>query len=116
MTQLPVHDRCCHVETAGFTLPIPQMAFGDGACVRFDHECYWPIASFALCINCVALGEKRTSPPGESVRRRREVPRKPMVGTWLQMTLRSPLVSVWEARYPGSRTGHKRILSHRWGS
>jgi len=21
-----------------------------------------------------------------------------------------------EARYPGSRTGHKRILSHRWGS
>jgi hypothetical protein len=21
-----------------------------------------------------------------------------------------------EARYPGSRTGHKRLLSHRWGS
>ena len=40
-----------------------------------------------------------------------------MVGTWLQMTLRSSTGERLDARYPkNSRTDHKRILSHRWDS
>jgi hypothetical protein len=78
MTQLPVHDRYCHVETAGFTLAILQMAFGDGACVRFDHECYWPERRFALRINrvlCARSGHRvrwvsRPEPLGTSGRSR----------------------------------------------
>jgi hypothetical protein len=34
----------------------------------------------------------------------------------LWMTLLSPQVSVWKPASPNSRTGHNRILSHRWGS
>jgi hypothetical protein len=76
-----------------------------------------PSRHFALRINCVALGAKRTSASvGHATFARvlrdaralsassREVPRKPMVGAWLQMTLRSPLVA----------TRHKRVLSRRW--
>jgi hypothetical protein len=134
MTQLPVHDRCCHVETAGFTLPIPQMAFGDGACVRFDHECYWPITSFRIAHQLRRSGREADIGSGGSRDLRHSTHsgrsrnhRRPHQGGFPAKTdglggmppddSAESTGKRLEARYPGvSRTDHKRILSHRWDS